>query len=153
MILNKMMAKNPKDRYQRPIHLVHHLMQVARQIGVADELSERRFFVETPLPGQPNNRPILLVGLALAVLVAVTLLLSFGTEPAQWGTTSTTTPDKKPKGAVAVDRGVGEPKFVASKDPVPPMSSVRPKNWSKFSTTPRSSSAPRSARKRSISMG
>jgi serine/threonine protein kinase len=76
MILSKMMAKSPKDRYQRPIHLVHHLMQVAQKVGAADDLAEGVLFVDTPLPGHPRSRPFLFIGMALAALVAVTMLLT-----------------------------------------------------------------------------
>lgn len=82
MILSKMMAKNPRDRYQRPIHLVHHLMQVAQKVGAADDLPEGVLFVDAPLPGQPRNRPLLFIGMALAALVLVTVLLSLAPDPA-----------------------------------------------------------------------
>ncbi|HZZ78712.1 MAG TPA: serine/threonine-protein kinase, partial [Gemmataceae bacterium] len=81
MVLSKMMAKNPNDRYQRPIHLVHHLMQVARKVGAADDLPEGVMFVDAPLPGQPRSRPILYIGAALVALVALTLMASFVPEP------------------------------------------------------------------------
>ena len=83
MILDKMMRKNPTDRYQRPIHLVHHLMQVAQKVGAADDLPEGVMFVDTPLPGHERGRPLLLIGMALLALVAVTALLSFAPQPAQ----------------------------------------------------------------------
>jgi serine/threonine protein kinase len=81
MILGKMMAKNPKDRYQRPIHLVHHLMQVARNVGAADDLPEGMLLVDAPLPGQMQPRPILAIGLALLALVIMTMLLSLFGDP------------------------------------------------------------------------
>jgi serine/threonine protein kinase len=80
-ILNRMMAKNPKDRYQRPIHLVHHLMQLAKKVGVADDLPDGMLFIDAPLPNPPGSRPVLIVGLALVALVVVTMLVSFGPEP------------------------------------------------------------------------
>ncbi len=81
MILGKMMAKKPKDRYQRPIHLAQHLMQVAQGLGAANDLPEGGMFVETPLPGQMQKRPALAMGLALGVLVIITLFLSLHTDP------------------------------------------------------------------------
>jgi serine/threonine protein kinase len=81
MILGKMMAKNPKDRYQRPIHLLHHLMQVAQKVGAAADIPEGVLLVDAPLPSQPHHRPFLLIGMSLAALVAVTLLLSLAPEP------------------------------------------------------------------------
>ena len=80
-VLGKMMAKNPDDRYQRPIHLVHHLMQIARKVGVADDLPEGMLMVDAPLPNRPHSRPFLMIGMALAALAAVTLLLSFAPQP------------------------------------------------------------------------
>jgi serine/threonine protein kinase len=76
MILSKMMQKNPKDRYQRPIHLVHHLVPLAKQLGVAGDMPEGLLVVDTALPSQPQTRPFLVIGLALVALVAVTLILN-----------------------------------------------------------------------------
>src|ERR1043165_846073 len=76
-VLSKMMEKNPKNRYQRPIQLVHHLMQVAQKVGAADGVPEGVLFVDAPLPSEPRTRPVLVIGLALIILVVVTTLLSF----------------------------------------------------------------------------
>ena len=81
MILGKMMAKNPKDRYQRPIHLVQHLTQIAQKVGVTAELPDGGLFVDTPMPGKLRTRPVLIIGMALAALAALTLLLSLAPEP------------------------------------------------------------------------
>lgn len=81
VILAKMMEKNPKDRYQRPIHLVHHLMQVAQKVGAADDVPEGLLLVDAPLPAEPRGRPLLFIGLALASLVVVTLLATFMADP------------------------------------------------------------------------
>jgi len=56
VILGKMMAKNPKDRYQRPLHLVHELMRIAQKVGAADDLAEGVLFVDAPLPSVPRTR-------------------------------------------------------------------------------------------------
>ena len=82
-ILGKMMSKNPKDRYQRPIHLVHHLMQLGHKLGITEGLPEVILVSDAGLPGEPRSRPVLLVGLALAALVAVVLLVSLTGEPAK----------------------------------------------------------------------
>ena len=81
MILGKMMAKSPKERYQRPIHLVHHLMQVAQKVGAADDMPEGMLLVDAPLPNQPRSRPLLYIGLALAALIVVTVLASLVSDP------------------------------------------------------------------------
>ena len=57
-------------------------MQVAQKVGAADNLPEGVLFVDTPLPGQRSNQPLMFIGLALAALVAVTLLLSLAPDPA-----------------------------------------------------------------------
>src|SRR5262249_39143807 len=75
-ILGKMMAKNPQDRYQRPIHLVHDLLQVAHKTGGAEGMPEVMLFTEAPPPSEPRNRPMLYIGLALLALVAIILGVS-----------------------------------------------------------------------------
>src|SRR5207244_4797737 len=54
LILGRMMAKDPRARYQRPIQLVQHLMQVAHKVGAADDLPEGVLFVEAPLLASPR---------------------------------------------------------------------------------------------------
>ena len=81
MILDKMLAKNPKDRYQRPIHLLHHLLQVAQKVGAAADVPEGLLLVDAPLPNQPRHRPFLLIGMSLAALVLVIFFLSLLPEP------------------------------------------------------------------------
>ena len=76
LILSKMMQKNPKDRYQRPIHLVHHLLPLAQKLGVAGEMPEGVLVVDTEVANVPQARPLLVIGMALAALVAVVLILS-----------------------------------------------------------------------------
>jgi len=82
LILSKMMAKNPRDRYQRPVHLVQHLMQVAKKVGIADDLPEGVLLVDTPFHRGPMRaQPMLWVGLALTLLVAITLILTVAPGP------------------------------------------------------------------------
>ncbi len=76
MVLGKMMAKDLKDRYQRPIELVQHLMKVAHKVGAADDLPEGGMFVDARLPGEPRRRPFLVVSLAFLALAAVLVALS-----------------------------------------------------------------------------
>jgi serine/threonine protein kinase len=75
-ILQRMMAKDPTDRYQGAEHLVQHLIQVAQKVGGAD-VPEGLLFVDAPLPNPPRKRPVLLLtlaALALAVLGVVVAL-------------------------------------------------------------------------------
>jgi hypothetical protein len=76
-ILARMMAKDPKDRYQRPEHLVQHLLQVAQQVGAPADVPPGVLFVDAPLPTPPQKRLGLLAALAAGGLAAVLLLLSF----------------------------------------------------------------------------
>jgi serine/threonine protein kinase len=75
-ILARMMAKDPKDRYQRPVHLVQHLMQVAQHVGAAAEVPEGVLFLDTPLPNQPRKRPALMVALATVFLAGLLFVQS-----------------------------------------------------------------------------
>jgi serine/threonine protein kinase len=73
-LLARMMAKNPKERYQRPEELVSHLIALAQRLGSASQAADSVLFVDAPLPGQPRTRPLLVVVsavLALVVLIAV----------------------------------------------------------------------------------
>lgn len=97
-ILDKMMAKNPKDRYQRPIHVVHHLMKAAQQSGIADGMPEVLLFTETPLPGESRGQPFLYVGLALAALVILIFGLSFLPDSTPRNIQSVPTPPENVKG-------------------------------------------------------
>src|SRR5262249_32677962 len=64
VILDRMMAKQPRDRYQSPEQLVHHLLLAARPLGVAPEGAEGVLSIEATLPNPPGGRPLLLAGLA-----------------------------------------------------------------------------------------
>jgi serine/threonine protein kinase len=80
-VLNRMMAKDPKDRYQRPVHLVQHMLQVAQKVGAADDVPEGVLFVDAPLRGDPRKRPLLLVSFAALALALVLVLLSLAPQP------------------------------------------------------------------------
>jgi len=77
-ILMRMMAKNPKERYQQPIQLVHHLAQVAQKVGAVSDLPEGLMFLNAPLPGAPRFRPIITIALATLTLGVLLMLLSMG---------------------------------------------------------------------------
>jgi serine/threonine protein kinase len=119
MILGKMMAKNPKDRYQRPIHLVQHLMQVAQKVGAANDLPEGVLLVDAELPGQPRSRPVLVIGLALATLAVVTFLISFATKP-NFVENPPAHPEqiKVAKGNPEIDKGGPRPEIIPD-EPLP----------------------------------
>lgn len=77
LILSRMMSKDPKDRYQRPEHLVQHLLLVAQKVGAGADIPEGVLFVDAPLLNPPRMRPML-VGLgATAAVVALVALLGW----------------------------------------------------------------------------
>jgi serine/threonine protein kinase len=76
-ILARMMAKDPKDRYQRAEHLVQHLLQLAQKVGSATEVPDGVLFVDAPLPNQPQRRPALVAALAALALGLFLVVLSF----------------------------------------------------------------------------
>jgi serine/threonine protein kinase len=86
-ILDRMVAKQPRDRYQSPEQLLHHLLLAARNLpdnpqahqgpkaSVSEEVLGGLLSVEAALPNPPSGRPFLLAGLAtLAVIVLIILL-------------------------------------------------------------------------------
>ncbi len=83
-ILSKMMAKNVRDRYQRPIQLVQHLTQVAKASG--EDLGGIPIYLDANMPVEPRRRPLLLVSLAVLALAAVLFVLSLAPQTPKKGT-------------------------------------------------------------------
>jgi hypothetical protein len=81
VILDRMMAKQVKDRYQTPEQLVHHLYLAARKLGAGAEVPEGVLAVEAALPQPPSGRPILLAALAAVAVVALVLFLDQSSAP------------------------------------------------------------------------
>jgi serine/threonine protein kinase len=81
VILDRMMAKQPRDRYQTPEHLVHHLYLAARKLGAAAEVPEGVLAVEAALPSPPAGRPLVLAALAAIAVVALIFLLDQPSPP------------------------------------------------------------------------
>jgi serine/threonine protein kinase len=77
IILDRMMAKNPKDRYQTPEHLVHHLYLAARKLGAAAEVPEGVLAVEAALPSPPAAQPLVLAVLAVLAVIVLVFLVDF----------------------------------------------------------------------------
>ena len=75
LILDRMMAKNPRSRYQTAAELVQHLLTAAKHLRVGADVPEGVLFVETPLPHTSGGRPYLLVGLAVAAVAALLVAL------------------------------------------------------------------------------
>lgn len=84
-ILSKMMAKDPKDRYQRAEYLVQHLVMVAQKLGstTMNIPQQNVVFAESILPSPPRVRPLLVVASGCAAVVVLVMLLGviFNTGP------------------------------------------------------------------------
>ncbi len=80
-VLGRMMAKNPADRYPRPVHLVQHLLRVAQHVGAADDVPEGALFVDAPMPAAYRQRPMLLISLAALALALILAFLSLAPQP------------------------------------------------------------------------
>jgi serine/threonine protein kinase len=108
-ILARMMAKDPKDRYQRPEQLVQHLMIVAQKLHVGPETSSGVLYIEAPLPGPPRARPVLVAVLAVAALVSLIVLLGQRVPEGSWSAATGTARENKdasqPPPAVVKDDG------------------------------------------------
>ncbi|MBI3407791.1 MAG: serine/threonine protein kinase [Planctomycetes bacterium] len=93
-ILSRMMAKDPKDRYQRPVHLIQHLMQVAQKVGAAADVPEGVMFVDVPMPAAPRTRPLLVTAIAALALGSLLAVLSLAPSSQQPFRPSALTTDK-----------------------------------------------------------
>jgi hypothetical protein len=74
LILDRMMAKKPGDRYQTAGELVHHLLAAARKVGASADVPEGVLFVEAALPHPPGTRPLLVASLLATILVCLVLI-------------------------------------------------------------------------------
>lgn len=118
LIIGKMMMKNPKDRYQRPVQLVQHLMQVAQKVGAGADVPEGALFIDAPLLSEPRKRPLLMVSLAALALAAVLMALNLAPPNRQTGSgpRSPGRDDKPAKDSVAASpkqSGVNPPSAAA----------------------------------------
>jgi serine/threonine protein kinase len=75
-LLARMMAKDPRDRYQRPEQLVQHLIVLAQKLGAVNEVTDAVLFVDAPLLGPQRTRPLLIAGLAGLILVVLVVILA-----------------------------------------------------------------------------
>jgi serine/threonine protein kinase len=75
-LLARMMAKDPRGRYQRPEHLVQHLISLAQKLGGGAEVPEGVLFVDAPLPDPPYVRPLWVALSAVVGLLVLIFVLS-----------------------------------------------------------------------------
>lgn len=111
LVLSKMMAKDPSQRYQRPMQLVQHLAQIGKRY---DGESSQETFVDV-IPVEPRSRPMLIVCVALLALAGLLFALSLApnsnkkTDPPKIGARPTSI-EKKP--TVDVNKTVAPPAAV-----------------------------------------
>ncbi len=74
-LLDRMMAKDPGDRFESPEQLVQQLLAVARKLGAAPEVPEGVLSLEADLPAPHAGRPLLWVAVAAVLVVGLVLLL------------------------------------------------------------------------------
>src|SRR5205085_10572836 len=117
VIIDRMMAKQPRDRYQLPEQLVHHLLLAARHLGEPAEVPEGVLAVEAALPNPPRGRPLLLAALAAAAVIGLIFLLDQSPAPTQ-GSRPGSGEDNpgvvKDRGAGGSDAGPVEPPHAAT---------------------------------------
>ena len=90
-IVGKLMAKNPRERFQRPVLLVQHLLQIAEKYGATHDLPEP-LFVDVNVPTDPVHRPLVLVSLAALLLAGLLFLLSLSSSEPKHSTEPPTPP-------------------------------------------------------------
>ncbi|MFO0881325.1 MAG: serine/threonine-protein kinase [Gemmataceae bacterium] len=74
-ILDRMIAKNPRERFQSPEQLVQALLAVARKLGTGSDIPEGVLSVETSLPSAPPSRPLVWAAVSAVAVVVVVLVL------------------------------------------------------------------------------
>ncbi len=115
-ILGRMMAKDPRQRYQRPEHLVQHLLQATHRLAPGSEAPEGVLFVDAALPSPPRARPLLVAGCAAAIVVVLVLLIGRSQDMRSLGDTSSPAParpaDDMAKGSPA--SGTQAPSLVST---------------------------------------
>ena len=124
LILDRMMAKNARDRFQTPEELVHKLLLAARHLGINPEVPEGVLTFEATVPVTPAGRPLLWIALAAVAVVLLVLFLDPMTPapspralpaPAEKDASVTTA-----RGASQPDRnGPAERPLVKQPDPTP----------------------------------
>jgi serine/threonine protein kinase len=127
-ILSRMMAKDPRQRYQRPEDLVQHLLQATHRLGTGQEAPDGVLFVDAALPAPPRTRPLLVAGCAAAIVVILVLVIGPSQEFRIPGFSSPPPDAKVPEspdqevagGPVAPAKGAGGGSRQPGSDPVPP---------------------------------
>jgi serine/threonine protein kinase len=106
-ILSRMMAKDPRHRYQRPEHLVQHLLQATQRLGAGEAAPDEVMFVDAALPTPPRSRPLLVVGCAAAIVVALVILVGPSRRDSRFPSPAASGPDSTPVGPVVAEQQGG----------------------------------------------
>jgi serine/threonine protein kinase len=126
VILDRMMAKQPKDRYQSPEQLVHHLLLAGRKLGAVANVPEGVLSVEAALPQPPGGRPLLFAALAAGLVVLLIVLLEVfnrtppAPAPSPPAVQATPNPPKNDAGAPPGAAVQVKDKQPPEKEPIPP---------------------------------
>lgn len=123
-LLDRMMAKNPRDRFQSPEQLVHQLLLAARSLGAAPEVPEGLLTVETSLPSPAGGHPLLWAALAAVAVIGLVFFLDQAPRGAP-GNGAAAPPGPDPvEGVAAASRDTPQPRV--SEDVVPGPSGADP---------------------------
>ncbi len=118
-ILDRMMAKQPRDRFQTPEDLVKQLLVVAGKLGISTEVPEGVLILEAPISNRPVGRPLLWGALAIVAVVALVLLVDQAPtgqgDPRKWPAVGAEITDAGTPGKTAA----AQPKQEEDPPPVP----------------------------------
>jgi hypothetical protein len=122
-VLARMMAKDPAQRYQKPEHLVQHLLQVTQHLAGPGAEGGGILFMDAPLPQPPRTRPLLVAGLAAAIVIVLVLVIG----PTPWSPPPPDLVDPSGARGQVGPAGGGEvrgdpPGGIGRRDPTPPAS-------------------------------
>lgn len=70
-ILARMMAKDPRDRYQRPEHLVHDLLEITHRLEGLEDQNDNVYYLDIPVAPSTPMKPLVLGAIALVMVVAL----------------------------------------------------------------------------------
>lgn len=120
-VLARMMAKDPRDRYQRPEQLIQHLLGVARKLGlpVGDAApGAGMLFVDAPLPRPPQVSPVVVGAVAVAAVAVLIAVLSAVGGPGPAAPSGPLWPND-PVAAAPTDNGAKAPVAPTAEPPGP----------------------------------
>jgi serine/threonine protein kinase len=106
LILDRMMAKQPRDRFQSPDELVSQLLVAAGKLGISAEAPEGVLILDAQVPNPPANRALLWAALAIVAVVGLVFVLDQApTGPSLSRSLSPTSAENGDGGLVEKDKG------------------------------------------------